>query len=380
MNDIAKKVIYLAQKLISIPSVTPNDEGCQKIIFNSLKPLGFTAKYLRYGDVDNLWAKRGTSGPIFVFAGHTDVVPPGPLDLWTSPPFKPEVREGNLYGRGAADMKSSLAAMVVATEKFTQQYPNHQGSIGFIITSDEEGQAKEGTAKVVEYLQQQKEKIDYCLVGEASSEKQLGDVIKIGRRGSLNGKLLVHGKQGHVAYPQLADNPIHKAVAAIAELCSAHWDNGNKQFPPTSFQITNFHSGTGADNVIPNSLEIIFNFRYSPEVTKDQLQQKVNTILQHHQIRYEIEWRHSAKPFLTSPGELATATTQAIQDIMQIKPQLTTTGGTSDGRFIAMMGCQVVELGPINKSIHQINEHINLSDLSKLTQIYYRILEKLLID
>lgn len=373
-----KQLLDLAKSLISKPSITPKDAGCQKILSKRLKKIGFKIENLRFGDVDNLWARRGKENPLFVFAGHTDVVPPGPIDLWKSPPFKPKIRNGKLYGRGAADMKSSLAAMVVACEMFVKKYPKHQGSIAFLITSDEEGKAINGTAKVVEHLIRKKQKIDWCLVGEASSEKQLGDVIKIGRRGSLNGKLIVQGKQGHIAYPQLANNPIHKAAAAIAELCNLIWDNGNEHFPPTSFQISNIHAGTGADNIIPNQLEIIFNFRYANVSMPEQLQQKLTDILNKYNLDHRIDWRSSGKPFLTPQGKLVGAAAQAIREITGNKPKLSTAGGTSDGRFIAIMGCQVVEVGPNNGSIHQIDEHINVKELNELTKIYYKILELML--
>lgn len=378
MNEANSPTIKLAKELITKSSITPKDAGCQKILGKRLKKIGFKIENLRFGDVNNLWARRGNANPVFVFAGHTDVVPPGPKELWKSPPFKPEIRHGNLYGRGAADMKSSLAAMVIACEMFVKQYPKHQGSIAFLITSDEEGKAINGTVKVVENLIQQKQKIDWCLVGEASSEKKLGDIIKIGRRGSLNGKLIIRGKQGHIAYPQLANNPIHKAATAIAELCALSWDDGNEQFPPTSFQISNIHAGTGTDNMIPNQLEIIFNFRYANVSTAEQLQKKLTDVLNKFNLDHHIDWRLSGKPFLTQQGELITTTSQAIQEITGIKPQLSTSGGTSDGRFIALTGCQLVEVGPRNNSIHQIDEHVAVKELNELTKIYYRILELLL--
>ena len=378
MNDSFSKALELAKQLIAIPSLTPNDAGCQDIISNYLKKLDFKIEKLKFGDVDNLWARRGNSEPLFLFIGHTDVVPPGPLEKWTSPPFQPEIRDGLLYGRGAADMKGGLAAMLVATEKFIKQHPNHAGSIAFLITSDEEGKATNGTVKVVEHLQQRKEKINYCLVGEASCVKDLGDTLKIGRRGSLNAELKIHGKQGHIAYPQIAENPIHKATTAITELCATHWDNGHEQFPATSMQISNIHAGTGADNVIPGQLEIVFNFRYSPAITAEQLQQKVEEILKRHQLNYSLQWRLSGKPFLTAPGKLLAATQQATREITGIEPTLSTGGGTSDGRFIAATGSEVIELGPRNNSIHQVDEHVSINDLEKLSDIYQRILELLL--
>lgn len=370
--------LLLAQQLINIKSITPNDNGCQTILIERLKKLNFKIKKLRFEDVDNFWAIRGNSSPVLVFAGHTDVVPPGPIEKWQSDPFKAEIRDGKLYGRGAADMKSSIAAMITACEEFIAKNPNHKGSIAFLITSDEEGIAVNGTKKVVEYLQQQKQKIDYCIVGEASSEETLGDIIKIGRRGTLNGKVIIEGKQGHIAYPQLADNPIHKAMGAIKELIATKWDNGNEQFQPTSFQISNIHAGTGADNVIPGQLEVTFNFRYSTESTAAQLQQKVETILKNHKLNYEMTWRHSGKPFLTQQGELINTAKKAIKEICGITPQISTHGGTSDGRFIAELGCQIVEIGPNNRSIHQIDEHVAVAELDKLNQIYARMMELLL--
>jgi succinyl-diaminopimelate desuccinylase len=374
------KTLDLAKQLISIASLTPNDAGCQTIISDYLQKLDFKIEKLKFGDVDNIWARRGNAEPLFVFIGHTDVVPPGPLEKWTSPPFQPEVRQGMLYGRGAADMKGSIAAMLVAAENFVKQHPDHAGSIAFLITSDEEGIARDGTVKVVEHLQQRKEKINYCLVGEASCVDHLGDTLKIGRRGSLNAELKIHGKQGHIAYPKIAENPIHKATAAITELCSTHWDHGNEQFQPTSMQISNINAGTGADNVIPGQLQIIFNFRYSPEVTAEQLQQKVEAILKSHQLNYTLNWRLSGKPFLTATGKLLAATQQAARELTHIEPKLSTGGGTSDGRFIAATGSEVIELGPCNGSIHQIDEHVSVNDLEKLSGIYQRILELLLVD
>lgn len=376
MND---SLIKLATQLIAKPSITPNDAGCQELISARLSALDFKIEKLRFGDVDNLWARRGNVAPLFVFAGHTDVVPSGPIELWASNPFRPEIRDGNLYGRGAADMKSSIAVMIIACEQFIAKHPHHRGSIAFLITSDEEGQAVNGTAKVIEYLQQNNTQINWCLVGEASCEKYLGDTIKTGRRGSLNGKLTIQGKQGHVAYPHKADNPIHRALLALHELSQITWDNGNEQFPPTSFQISNIHAGTGANNVIPGNLEVVFNFRYSTAVTAEQLQQKVHEILDQHKLNYQLNWHMTGKPFLTATGELLTATCQAIGEFTQIEPTLSTSGGTSDGRFIATTGAQVIELGPCNHSIHQIDEHVQIADLEKLLKIYERLLELLLL-
>lgn len=378
MNDDIS-TIELAKKLIEKPSITPNDADCQNLLISYLEPLGFKIERFKFGEVENLWAKRGNSKPLFIFAGHTDVVPPGPLERWQSNPFQPEIRAGKLYGRGATDMKSSIAAMIIACTRFIKKNPQHVGSIAFLITSDEEGTALDGTAKVIAALQQRQEKIDYCLIGEASSEKQLGDTIKIGRRGSLHGKLIIQGKQGHIAYPQLAENPIHKAAAALDDLCKVQWDTGSKEFPPTSFQISNIHAGTGADNVIPAELSVTFNLRYSNSIPIEEIQQRINSILNQHQLSYHIEWRVSGKPFLSPLQELVTATTQAVTEITGITPQLSTSGGTSDGRFIAATGCQIVELGPINQSAHQINEHVIVADLEKLSKIYQRILELLLL-
>lgn len=371
-------VIELAKELIAIPSITPQDKGCQTILSHRLQKLGFDIQSLPFTDVSNFWARYGNTGPVFVFAGHTDVVPPGPLQQWTSNPFEPEIRNQKLYGRGAADMKSSLAAMVIASENFLKKCPKPKGSIAFLITSDEEGPAINGTVKVVEYLKQQSIKIDYCLVGEASSEHQLGDLIKIGRRGTLTGKLTIHGKQGHIAYPQLANNPIHKILPALIELTQTIWDQGNAQFPPTSFQISNIAAGTGADNVIPGHLDVNFNFRYCTENTAEKLQARVEAILQKHQLNYQLNWRHGGLPFLTPAKELVTAAVRAIETVCQISPELSTIGGTSDGRFIATLGAQVVEIGPINASIHQIDEHVDIVELEQLVKIYEKILEFLL--
>ncbi|SSS43138.1 dapE [Acinetobacter baumannii] len=333
---------------------------------------------MRFGDVDNLWARRGTEGPVFCFAGHTDVVPTGRLDAWNSDPFAPEIRDGKLYGRGSADMKTALAAMVVASERFIAKHPNHKGSIAFLITSDEEGPAVNGTVKVIETLEKRNEKITWCLVGEPSSTHKLGDIVKNGRRGSLNAVLKVQGKQGHVAYPHLARNPIHEASPALAELCQTVWDNGNEYFPATSFQISNIHAGTGATNVIPGALEVTFNFRYSTEVTAEQLKQRVHEILDKHGLQYEIVWNLSGLPFLTPVGELVNAAQTAILNVTGTETELSTSGGTSDGRFIAPTGAQVLELGVLNATIHQINEHVDVHDLDPLTDIYEQILENLL--
>jgi succinyl-diaminopimelate desuccinylase len=341
---------------------------------------GFACEPLPFGEVSNFWAERGNEGPIIVFAGHTDVVPTGPPEEWQSPPFDPVVRDGHLYGRGAADMKGSLAAMVVACEQFVARHPHHQGRIGFLITSDEEGPAINGTVKVIEHLQQQGKHIDWCLVGEPSSSERLGDTIKNGRRGSLGAILRVQGKQGHIAYPQLADNPIHRALPALAELTQQTWDNGNAFFPPTSMQVSNINSGTGATNVIPGHADIQFNFRFSTEVTATQLKARTEAILDQHGLDYELTWVLSGEPFLTPAGELVEASLSAIEAETGLKSTLSTAGGTSDGRFIAPTGAQVLELGPINASIHQIDEHVRVADLPVLTRIYLGILERLLLS
>lgn len=379
MSDTLSDTLALTQQLIALPSVTPHDHGCQRLIAERLAPCGFQADYLNFEEVENLWLRRGTEGPVFCFAGHTDVVPTGPLAAWDSPPFQPDIRDGLLYGRGAADMKGSIAAFVVAAENFVREYPQHQGSIALLITSDEEGPSKYGTVKVVETLEARQEKITWCLVGEPSSSQQLGDIIKNGRRGSLNAKLTVQGKQGHVAYPQLADNPIHRVAPALAELAAEVWDHGNAFFPPTSFQISNLNAGTGANNVIPGSLEALINFRFSTKLTEEEIKQRTTTILNKYVKNYSLEWSLSGQPFLTARGKLVAATVKAIQEILNIETELSTSGGTSDGRFIAPTGAEVLELGPCNASIHQINECVNINDLSKLTRIYQRILEHLLL-
>ena len=369
----------LAIDLISRPSVTPHDEGCQALLVEQLAPLNFKAEPMRFGDVDNLWLRRGTQSPVFCFAGHTDVVPTGPLEAWESHPFKPEIRDGLLYGRGAADMKGSIAAFTIACQNFVREYPDHQGSIAFLITSDEEGPSINGTVKVVEVLEQRQEKIDWCLVGEPSSSCCVGDVVKNGRRGSLNGVLTVIGQQGHVAYPQLAINPIHQVAPALAELVSIEWDKGNEFFPSTSFQISNIKGGTGANNVIPGTVTIEFNFRFSTEQTEQGLRQKVETLLNQYGFTYDLIWTLSGNPFLTPHGELVSAGIKAIEAVNGLQTELSTSGGTSDGRFIAPTGAQVMELGPVNKTIHKVNECVAIADLEALTVIYQRILERLLI-
>ena len=371
--------LQLALDLISRASVTPDDQGCQPLMMERLRKLGFEIENLRFADVDNFWARRNSQGPLLVFAGHTDVVPTGPVEQWDIHPFKPEIRDGILYGRGAADMKGSLAAMVTACENFITAHPEHRGSIGFLITSDEEGPSINGTVKVVEHLQARNEKIDMCLVGEPSSTHKLGDVIKNGRRGSLSGNLSILGKQGHVAYPQLAENPIHTAAPALAELAATEWDQGNDFFPATSFQISNINAGTGANNVIPGECDVMFNLRFSTEVTDEQLKQRVEAILDKHQLNYRLEWVLSGQPFLTPEGELVEATCRAIREICGYDTELSTAGGTSDGRFIAPTGAQVLELGPLNATIHQVNEQVRADDLVTLSKIYQRMMEHLLL-
>ena len=375
---MADKTLELAKQLIARPSLTPKDEGCLELMIERLKPLGFEIHRLRFGQVDNLWARRGTAKPLVVFAGHTDVVPTGPKEKWRSDPFVPTVRDGFLYGRGAADMKGSLAAFITAIEDFVAQHPNHRGSIGLLITSDEEGPSVEGTVKVVEWLEARGEKIDCCLVGEPSCVATLGDTIKNGRRGSLNGKLTILGKQGHIAYPHLVRNPIHLAAPLLTELTAIEWDRGNEFFPPTSFQISNIHAGTGAENVVPGQLEITFNFRYSTAVTDGELKSRVEALLKAHHLEYQLTWSLSGLPFLTQPGTLVEAVRQAIRAELGIETTLSTTGGTSDGRFIAPTGAQVVELGPLNATIHQIDERVAVADLARLVRVYALTLTHLL--
>ena len=366
--------LELAKSLISKASVTPDDCGCQTIMIDRLKKIGFEIYPLKFGDVDNFWAVHGNRGPLFAFAGHTDVVPAGDENAWNTKPFEPTIKDGFLYGRGAADMKGGLASMVTATEDFIKDNPNHNGRIAFLITSDEEGVAVNGTVKVMEYLAENNQKIDYCLIGEPSSTSITGDVIKNGRRGSLNGVMKVHGKQGHVAYPHLAKNPIHHVSPALNDLCKQEWDNGNDYFPATSFQISNIHSGDGVTNVIPGDATVMFNFRYSTETTKKELQKKVHEILDSHNLDYSIDWSHSGYPFLTPKGELVSACIEAIKKTKGIEPELSTSGGTSDGRFIAQEGTQVIELGPVNATIHQVNESVLVQDLDDLSEIYYQVL------
>jgi len=374
------KTLDLTCDLMSRASVSPTDGGCQAVMCERLRALGFTIENLPFGNVENFWARRGAAGPVFCFAGHTDVVPPGPLEEWQSDPFQPSVREGMLYGRGAADMKSGLAAMVTACEEFVARHPDHRGSIAFLITSDEEGPSVDGTRRVVEVLKSRGESIDYCLVGEPSSEEVLGDTLKIGRRGSLSGRLTVHGVQGHIAYPQLADNPIHALAPALAELASRTWDEGNRHFQPTSFQMSNIAAGTGAPNVIPGELKARFNLRFSTEQTVETLQATVERIFREHGLKHSLEWFISGYPFLTVPGTLSQAASQAVLEELGVTPKLSTGGGTSDGRFIAPMGTQVIELGVVNSTIHKANECVKLEDIERLHRAYRRTLELLLVD
>lgn len=372
------KTLELAKDLISRRSITPEDAGCQSLLSDRLAGLGFIAEPMRFGEVDNLWLRRGDSGPLFCFAGHTDVVPTGPEEKWQHPPFDVVVENGMLFGRGAADMKGSIAAFVTACERFISSHPKHAGSIAFLITSDEEGPAQDGTVKVVETLEARGEKIEWCLVGEPTSTARVGDVIKNGRRGSLNGRLVVKGVQGHVAYPHLADNPVHRAAPALAELAAIEWDQGNEFFPPTSFQISNIAAGTGATNIIPGELEVVFNFRFSTEQSDEGLRAQVETVLNKHELDYEIEWNLSGNPFLTSGGALLDAARNGIETVCGYVPEINTAGGTSDGRFIAPTGAQVLELGPLNATIHKVNECVSVADLDTLSAIYENILEQLL--
>ena len=370
--------LEFVKELISRPSVTPEDGGCLELIAARLAPLGFSLERMDQDGVSNLWARRGTTAPLFCFAGHTDVVPPGPLERWTSDPFMPEIRDGILYGRGAADMKSSIAAFVVAVERFVAERPMYAGSIALLLTSDEEGDAVCGTTKVVEALKARSETMDYCVVGEPTAVARLGDTIKNGRRGSLNGKLVVKGVQGHVAYPQLADNPVHRAAPALAELAATEWDQGNEFFPATTFQISNIHAGAGTTNVIPGSLDVLFNFRFAPVSDADSLKARVHAVLDRHGLQYDIAWTLSASPFLTGRGTLTTAAEEAILAATGIVTELSTTGGTSDGRFIATHCPQVVELGPVNATIHKVNECVAVAELEPLARIYEGILSRLL--
>jgi succinyl-diaminopimelate desuccinylase len=370
--------LQLATDLIARPSITPDDAGCQAMLIERLTAIGFECETMVFDDVTNLWARRGRAAPVLAFAGHTDVVPPGPLEQWHSDPFVPEIRDGNLFGRGAADMKSSIAAMVTACERFVAQHAQHQGSIALLITSDEEGIATNGTVKVIEVLEARGEKIDWALIGEPSSLAHVGDVVKNGRRGSIGAKLIINGVQGHVAYPHKVDNPIHRAMPALHDLARHEWDQGNSFFPPTSLQISNINSGTGAHNVVPAHAEVWFNLRYSTEIDAKQIIETTRVILDKHELDYDINWSVSGYPFLTPEGELVEAARQAIKQHTGHAPALETTGGTSDGRFIAPTGAQVLELGPVNETIHKLNEHVNVKELDLLSDIYHSILENLL--
>lgn len=374
MRDVVKTTF----DLVSRPSVTPLDKGCQNYMSAILAPIGFDIEPMVFEDTTNMWARLGATEPVFCFAGHTDVVPTGPENNWLFPPFEPTIKDGFIYGRGTADMKGSLAAMLCATERFVNDYPDHKGSIAYLITSDEEGPFINGTTRVIDTLEARQEKIDYCIVGEPSSTVHTGDTIKNGRRGSLTGDLIVKGIQGHVAYPHLVLNPIHAIVPALAELSTTVWDEGNEYFPPTSFQVSNIHAGTGAGNVVPGTVEVCFNFRFSTEVTDQELIKLVNTILAKHKLDYDIKWTFNGQPFITEAGLLVDAVVNSIEQVTGIKTELSTAGGTSDGRFIAPTGAQVVELGPENATIHQLNEKVSIANLQSLEQIYYQTLVNIL--
>jgi len=376
--SIQSPTVELTKELISRQSVTPEDAGCQELMISKLEALGFTIERLVFEDTTNLWARRGTSSPLFCFAGHTDVVPTGPAEQWTFPPFEPTLSQGYIYGRGAADMKGSIAAFMTALERFIDHHPHHSGSIALLITSDEEGPFINGTTRVIDHLEARNEKIDWCIVGEPSSTNQVGDIIKNGRRGSLSGKLKVTGIQGHVAYPHLVRNPIHEVAPALATLSSTEWDVGNEFFPPTSFQISNIHSGTGATNVVPGDIVIDFNFRFSTEVTAEELKERVTNVLNQYTTEWHVDWILSGNPFITAEGSLVNAVQTSIHEVTGRETELSTSGGTSDGRFIAPTGAQVVELGPVNATIHKVNECVKASDLDLLSDIYENVLARLL--
>ena len=373
------KTLELAKALIAKASITPDDNGCQELLADRLKPLGFDIETIHQNGVTNFYARKGKESPLVVFAGHTDVVPPGPLDLWDSDPFVPTEKDGKLFGRGAADMKSSLAAFITSIEDFLLQFPTHQGSIGLLITSDEEGVATDGTVRIVEMLKKRNEIIDYCIVGEPTSNNKFGDTIKNGRRGSLSAKLTVKGIQGHIAYPEKVKNPIHQIAPALDTLVKTTWDNGNEYFPETSWQVSNINGGTGATNVVPGYVEVLFNFRYSTSNTAEDLKSKVENVLNDYNLDFAIDWSHSGKPYLTEKGYLVDVLSESINHVTNITPEISTTGGTSDGRFIADICNQVVEFGPLNESIHKINEHVHLDHVNKLKQIYQKALEKILL-
>ena len=372
--------LELAKALISRPSVTPDDQNCQQLLAERLQKIGFAVEELHFGDTKNVWLRRGTQAPVFCFAGHTDVVPTGPVEKWDSPPFEPTEQEGRLDGRGAADMKTSIACFVTACERFVAEHPDHQGSIALLITSDEEGDALDGTTKVVDVLKARGELIDYCIVGEPTAVDKLGDMLKNGRRGSLSGNLTVKGKQGHIAYPHLAINPVHTFAPALLELTQEVWDEGNEYFPPTSFQISNINGGTGATNVIPGEMNVKFNFRFSTESTEEGLKQRVHAILDKHGVQYDLQWSCSGQPFLTQAGKLTDVAREAIAEICGVEAELSTTGGTSDGRFIKAIAKELIELGPSNATIHQINENVRLEDIPKLSAVYEGMLTRLLAE
>ena len=379
MNEVTTKPeIELLSDLIRRASITPDDAGCQQLLIERLEALGFECETMIFGDTTNLWARRGNDSPVLCFAGHTDVVPPGNIAEWSTDPFEPTIKDGLMYGRGAADMKSGLASMIAAIERFLQTHENHEGSIALLITSDEEGRARDGTLKVMETLTGRGETIDWCVIGEPSSQESLGDLIRVGRRGSLSGMLTVSGIQGHVAYPHLADNPIRRFAPVLAELHNIEWDLGNEYFPPTSFQVVNIQSGIGAPNVTPSELSARFNFRYSTEWDHESLQKRVHEVFDAHDLDYELSWHLSGKPFLTEQGKLTNAVVQAVAEIVGSEPELSTGGGTSDGRFISPAGVDVVELGPVSASIHKIDEHVNIDDVLRLTSMYQRIMELML--
>ncbi|PCI61437.1 MAG: succinyl-diaminopimelate desuccinylase [Gammaproteobacteria bacterium] len=371
-------VLTLAKNLIARESITPNDAGCQQLLSERLQAIGFNNEAMVFADTTNLWARKGKNEPVFCFAGHTDVVPPGDLKRWHNPPFEPLIKNGMLHGRGAADMKGSLAAMIIATERFVKDFPNHRGSIAFLLTSDEEGPFIHGTTKVIDTLEARNEKINYCIVGEPTSHKKIADTVKNGRRGSISGELEIKGIQGHVAYPETVKNPIHLAMQVLDELSQKHWDHGNEYFPPTSFQLTNIQAGTGATNVVPSHLSAWFNLRFSTELNFDVIVEQINEVFNKYNLDYHIDWTFNGKPFITQPGKLLDATQKAIKTVTNRQAELSTSGGTSDGRFIAPTGAEVIELGPCNATIHQINECVNCDDLIKLTDIYYQVLVELL--
>ncbi|HIG78884.1 MAG TPA: succinyl-diaminopimelate desuccinylase [Cycloclasticus sp.] len=370
--------LILTQALLKKISLTPEDDGCMDLMADYLQQRGFAIEWMNFGDTKNMWARRGTTSPVFAFAGHTDVVPTGPLAEWDTPPFEPTIKNGLIYARGAADMKGSLAAMLTACDTFIAEHSNHAGSIAFLITSDEEGPATNGTVKVMEALEARGEHIDYCIVGEPSSHKQFGDMVRVGRRGSINGYLTLNGKQGHVAYPELVENPIHGLAPILSKLTSERWDEGNDYFPPTSFQISNINAGTGVENVVPGELKLVFNLRFSSELTPEVIKSRITHIVDQHSDEYELVWRLSGLPFITERGELTNAVEKAVHDVTGIKPELSTGGGTSDGRFIAPYGVQLIELGPINETIHKINECVSINDLDSLSTTYHKVLENIL--